>query len=353
VDYIDIGVTEMDTDATQMGAEELDLASAFETADGDAGGDAGGTETEVETDHTPVEGEGEGEEGGEGEGEGAEGEGADSELELDLTGDEQSTVVPIKDDQKVVLVIDGQNVETTFGQMKADAQKVAAAEKRFTEAAQIRKDAEQKLAILPEREKQLGQVLEYYIGQSQQFMQQQAPDWAKLLEENPTEYLKQRHAWEQKQTELNQARGIQQELQRRDAEARQASAQRQVDEERQRLLEVLPEWRDPAKAAQGARELDQYLDSQGVPPEMRAQIDTAKVLLIARKAMLYDRAMAKQAAARANGVKKNQVAARTVERPGAAQVPATTSQKVVARRANAEKAFKQNPSVDTLSSFFE
>jgi hypothetical protein len=118
-------------------------------------------------------------------------------------------------------------------------------------------------------------------------------------------------------------------------------------------MDALPEWKDPQKAAQGARELDQYLSDQGVPPEMRAQIDTAKVVLIARKAMLYDRAIAKQAAARANGLKKNQQQGARVERPGAGRSTPTASSKEVARLQKADKVFKQNPGVNTLAAFFE
>jgi len=277
----------------------------------------------------------------------------DEDLELDLNAETPQDTGAIKDETVVVLNIDGASVQTTFGQLKADAQKYAGANKKFEEAAAIRKDAETKLAILPEREKQLGQVLEYYIQQSQQFMQTQQPNWAKLLEEDPTEYLKQRHVWEQKQTELSQARGIQQELQRRDAEARQASMTQFAAEQKALLIQALPEWSDPQKAAQGARELDQYLADQGVPPEMRAQIDTAKVVLIARKAMLYDRALAKQAAARKAGLLKNQQQARQVERPGAGRGVPTASTKEVARLQKADKAFKQNPGVNTLAAFFE
>jgi hypothetical protein len=277
----------------------------------------------------------------------------DEDLELDLTGEQQQPADGIKDETVIVLNVEGKSVETTFGQLKANAQKYESANHRFEEAAAIRKDAESKLAILPEREKQLGQVLEYYINQSQQFLNTQQPNWAQLLEENPTEYLKQRHVWETKQTELNQARNIQTELQRRDAEARAASTQRFADEQKALLIDALPEWKDPQKAAQGARELDQYLADQGVPPDMRAQIDTAKVVLIARKAMLYDRAIAKQAAARAAGLKKNQQQGARVERPGAGRGTVTATSKEVARLQKADKVFKQNPGVNTLAAFFE
>lgn len=285
---------------------------------------------------------------------------ADLDLELDAEGNEIQPTGEISDETLVKLVVDGKEETKTYGQLKADAQKYAGAEKRFEEAAAIRKDAEAKLPVLTEREKQLGQVLEYYIAQSTQFMEQKQPDWEKLIAEDPQKYLATRHEWEKKQAELNQARQIKTELQRQNAEQEQASKSQRVAEERTKLLGAIPEWQDPTKAAEGAREVSKYLADAGIPAEMLSDIDHHQVLVIARKALLYDRAIAKQKAARdasANGKdpvqqkqRKQQV---RVERPGAATPVATVTQRSQASRQKAAQAFKAAPSVDTLASLFE
>lgn len=282
----------------------------------------------------------------------------DPDLELDLNGEDVDPDAPkvgvIADDTPVTYVVDGEEVTKTFAQMKADAQKAVGAEKRFLEAAAIRKDAETKLAVIPEREKQLGQVLEYYIAQSTQFMEK-APDWEKLIAEDPQKYLAERHAWEKKQGELNQARQIQTELQRRNAEQAQASKSQVIAAEREKLLQALPEWQDPAKAAEGARAVGNYLKQVGIPDELLAEVDHHQVLVIARKAMLYDQAIAKQQAARKPGAQSVQKPQQTtrVERPGAASPIATQTQRGQAQRMNAAKAFKAAPSVETLANLFE
>jgi hypothetical protein len=229
------------------------------------------------------------------------------------------------------------------------------AKKRFQEATTIRKDAEAKLAVLPQMEQKLSQVLQYYIGQSQQFAETQQPDWAKLLEENPTEYVKQRHAWEVKQHELNTARNIQNELQRRNAEAEQASRAQTIGEQKDLLLKAIPEWQDPVKAAEGSKAVGEYLAKSGIPDDLLKGIDHHQVLVIARKAMLYDQAIAKQQAARKPGAKTIQKPQQQVrvERPGAATpMPSSASRSQVSRQ-KAEQRFKQAPSVDNLASLFE
>jgi hypothetical protein len=71
----------------------------------------------------------EGEEGSEGEGEGEEGEGeGDEELELVEGEGEEDEPVDLKDDVKLVLTINGKQVEKTLGQLRADAQKYEASE---------------------------------------------------------------------------------------------------------------------------------------------------------------------------------------------------------------------------------
>lgn len=276
------------------------------------------------------------------------------ELEL-VEGEEGEEAVDLKDDVKLILTVNGKQVEKTLGQLRADAQKYEASEERFQEATTIRKDAEAKLAVLPQMEQQLKSVLEFYIGQSQQFVQAQQPDWVKLLDENPTEYVKQRHAWEIKQGELVTARNIQLELQRRTAEAEQASRTQTIGNEKIKLLAAIPEWQDPVKAAEGSKAVGDYLAKSGIPDDLLKNIDHHQVLVIARKAMLYDQAIAKQQAARKPGAKTNQVPKQNVrvERPGAATSLPSSQTRSQASRQKAEQRFKQAPSVDNLATLFE
>lgn len=357
----------MPGDATQgTGAEMVDIASFFEGEPDDGNQpqdqniDPSGTQQtqqEVEVEIDPETGEPL-----------AVSAEVDPGNELDLNVDPNAVNEPtgelvVPDDHIVKLTVDGKEVERSFADLVAGAQKYEAANKRFEEAAAIRKEYTDKSQNLVTREGQLGEVLKYYIEQTQQFIQASQPNWEKLLNENPQEYLIVKHNWDRKQAELQQAQIVQQNLQRQQAERDAAAASQRVEEARAKLTSAIPEWADPRKAAEGAAAVDKYLEAQGLPVHMRSQIDTAEVLLIARKAMLYDQAIAKQKAARLAGgsqaagqqVRQTQVRQQgRVERPGAARSPAqTAASQANLAKANAQKAFAQNPSVDSLSSFFE
>lgn len=271
--------------------------------------------------------------------------GADDEL--DLTGGEGAEGDGEGDGQEPVFEIpvgDGKTITKTQSELIAEASKYHGANRKFEEAAAIRKDAEAKLAQVPEREKQLGTVLEHYIRESRALMAAQQPNWEALLAQDPAQYTRVRHAWEVQQSQLRQAQETKQLLDQRNAEQQAATLRGRISEEASKIVEAIPAWKDPAKAAEGAKAVGSYLESQGIPAEMQAQMDTAAVFLIARKAMLYDQALAKQKSVQ-NGVKQ---APRT-ERPGASQV----TPKNQLAKANAGKAFKANPSVNTLAAFFE
>lgn len=350
----------MPTDATQeTGANVADLETMFDaepdtgsqnelTTETGAGKPAGEAVVELDEHGQPLVTEAE----------------IDPDLSLELEVDPDAEVtegeVVITDETPVKLVVDGKEVTKTIGEMKADAQKYEGANKRFEEAAALRKQYEGAAQQYTERATQLENVLGHYIQQSQKMMQEQQPNWPKLLAENPQQYLVERHNWEIRQGEVIRAQQQAQELQRHNAEQQAASAKQRVEQERGKLVSAIPDWADPMKAAEGARAIDLYLHQQGVPPELRTQIDDANVLLIARKAMLYDAAIAKQKAAR---TAKGSVAVQSdgttpqrttrVERPGAGKGVQTATQRTQAQRANAAKAFDSNPSVDTLATYFQ
>lgn len=283
----------------------------------------------------------------------------DPDLELDL--DPNAVVDPLDPnevvDPELKLVIDGTEVTKKQSELIAEAQKYAGAEKRFQEAAEIRKTAEAQIQKTTEREQQLGKVLEFYIREANQLMQARQPDWQALINEDPKKYLTIRSAWEAEQGKLQQAANTKAELERQNAEQQSVSTKTRVEQERVKLLEAIPEWKDPVKAAEGAKAVGDYLKGTGIPEQMLAQIDHHQVLLVARKAMLYDQAMAKQKAARANPAaaqqQNGQRQTTRVVRPGAAQGVQTQARRTEASRANAEKSFAANPSVDTLANWFE
>lgn len=92
-----------------------------------------------------------------------------------------------------------------------------------------------------------------------------------------------------------------------------STAQTAIEQARQ-LAELIPEWADPARASQELGDVRSFLLDQGVPQDYVATASDPRELAIARKAMLYDRAMAERGGLSAKRVHD----ASRVLQPGAA-----------------------------------
>lgn len=271
----------------------------------------------------------------------------DDEPEIELPDDVEPEEEPSEegDDDVFEIKVNGKTQKLTRAEIVEKAQLAEGARVKFEEAAAIRKEAEALKTAMPEREKQLAQVLQHYIQQAQALMPQE-PNWRQLLEQDPHNYQRVRLDWEQRIGELNQARQAEQVLKQRESEAQAAANHGRILEAKEKLLEAIPAWKDPIKAAEGAKQVDKYLESKGIPQEMRAAIDHPMVVVLAQKAMLYDQALER----------RQQVQTGQVQQPLKTERPGVSSQatpKAQVRRAQTEKAWKANPSIDTLANFFQ
>jgi hypothetical protein len=239
------------------------------------------------------------------------------------------------------LKVDGEERVVKQSDLLASAQKYLAGDKRLEEAAKLRKEVEpERAAVLAERQ-QLGQALQHYTAQLTTVLQATQPNREQLAAENPGEYVRQRHAWEQKLGELQRAQEAQAILTQRQQQDQMKAAQARGAEEQEKLLTVLPEWKDPAKAKTEAAAVDGYLKAQGFTDDERNGIADHRVVVITRKAMLYDELMKSQGTA-AQRVKNVPPRA---ERPGVS----TQTTQASADRSKALERFSKAPSIDTLA----
>lgn len=74
----------------------------------------------------------------------------------------------------------------------------------------------------------------------------------------------------------------------------QARMQSYLEEEREKLLDAIPEWKDDAVASNEKRELIEFAKSAGYTDEEIAMVTDHRVLVLLRKAMLHDKAQKKR-----------------------------------------------------------
>lgn len=148
---------------------------------------------------------------------------------------------------------------------------------------------------------------------------QQEPDWQKLYDTDPLEYVRQKDLWRERQERMQAAQYEQQRVQTLMAQEQAQQLQKMVAEGRQTLLEAVPQWKDQKKWDADRVQLLEYGQKLGFTGEELNQTYDPRAVLALYKAMQYDRLVA-------NKPKPNQPKGPKVSSAGsAASAPRTTS----------------------------
>lgn len=146
---------------------------------------------------------------------------------------------------------------------------------------EVERERAQYAQLLPALEERLNQPAE------------QEPDWDKLYDTDPVMAAKAERQWnKQKEERKGQLEAVRQERERMSKINEERNAQmhaRYVDEQRQILPDLIPEWRDTKVAKKEATELRDFLINEGFTEEDVSGLANASLVKLARKAMLYDR----------------------------------------------------------------
>lgn len=219
---------------------------------------------------------------------------------------------------KVSVKVDGQPAEATLADLVKSYQIGEAAERRLEEAKSKAKAQTQELADKAQALESQYAVAAELVKGAERLLDQDTKsiDWARLREEDPAEYSAKRSEVAERRASIEQMKKNAVESYQNSAGERQQQFQAQLVERRQTeesaLLEKHPEWKDADKAKDEKSKLAQYLMNEGFSkPEVANALDH-RLILMARKAMLYDQAQSKTSAA-----KKKVAKVPKVMKPGA------------------------------------
>ena len=206
--------------------------------------------------------------------------------------------------------------------------------------------AEQRKAIEQERQQYASQLQALIPALQQSIAGEFADiktiaDVERLARDDPDRYAR----WQAKQTALQAAQAHQLQLAQQQAKEHEERLKAWTAEQEKILLEAIPAWKKDLAA--GQREIGaikEYLVSQGVDREQAANLRDANLILLARKAMLYDKAQA--AKAQAKPVVKP---APKVVKPGAPQAQTPNEERIAAQR----KELKRSGRIDSAAKLLE
>lgn len=251
------------TSALPEGEEGDDLDLDIDDEDGDHG--AG----EAEDDSDPADG------GSDPDDEGAD----DGEPELPATVDIDGTAVPLEELKKGYL---RQSDYTRKTQELAEQRKTL---------------AEQHTVLSQERQQYA--VLLPVLARMVETGGQQEPDWDTLFQQDPIGAVQQKHQWDRQMAArremLAAVQAEQQRLQETEQREQFEALSRTVAEERTKLLEKLPRWKDPAVAKAEREQVKQFALTLGFTPEELNAVTDHRAVYGLYMAMKYARLESRKA----------------------------------------------------------
>lgn len=186
--------------------------------------------------------------------------------------------------QTYTVRVDGEEVEVTIDELLSGYSRTQDYTRKTMALADQRKSLETELEQIRQERAQLTQVLEQIDVQDQE----QEPNWDLLYQQDPQQWLIQREVWREKQ---ERKRALVEEKQRL-LQAQEADKQRVisqfVEQERGRLTEVLPQWRDEKVAKTEKAKVADYAKRIGFTDQEIAQFYDHRAVSTLYKAMKFD-----------------------------------------------------------------
>lgn len=120
----------------------------------------------------------------------------------------------------------------------------------------------------------------------EKILSQEDPDLQQLKQKDPSRYLLIKS---EREEALKRVQAERQKVYAQYEADQRAAMVKRTQEERERLLAVLPSWRDPEKATQEAKEIATYAKGLGFSEQEIAGLSDHRALIALRKAWLYDK----------------------------------------------------------------
>lgn len=162
------------------------------------------------------------------------------------------------------------------------------------------------------------------------------PDWAKARAELTTEdFIALKADWDLHKERVAKINADAEKARAKVEEDQLAALSEHIEQEKAKLLKAIPSWEKPEVAKAEKKEMTDYaLEEYGFTPENMAQVTDHRILLILRKAMLYDKRVKADAARLKAGREKLAAAATVTPPPGTPKAPGAKKAKAVAESRN-------------------
>lgn len=216
----------------------------------------------------------------------------DDDSELDEEDSDEEGTQELPDDLTVKVKVDGEEVEVTLAELRNGYSRTSDYTRKAQALAEERKAFQNEAETIRMERAQYAELLPLL---QQQLVQQASaePDWDILYNEDPIEAARLERQWRKSREEQTyRLQAIQAEQQRLAQEFSQdqiRAVQTFVNQEREKLPDIIPEWKDQGTMVREAKELRDWAISQGMSEQDVDGLREAVHVALIRKAMLYDK----------------------------------------------------------------
>lgn len=211
----------------------------------------------------------------------------------DVEGEEEETEEEEPVETKFVVKVDGKELEVDKEELIRGYQREADYTRKTQKLAEERRLVESEFQQVRAEREQYAQVLGQLKQKVQEF-EPAEPDWNALEAQDPVEYARQ---WTHFQRRQQQLQAIQQEEARVNA-LRQVEQQKHLQElliaERDKLIEKIPDWKNPEKAKAERDGVLEYGKQLGFSDAELDQVTDSRAVIALYKAWKYDQLMSKK-----------------------------------------------------------
>lgn len=245
----------------------------------------------------------------------AEGETEEAEVEAE---EEDAEPEEEDDDPLVTVKVDGKTSEVPFSEVVKGYQRQEDYTRKTMEISEQRNALQREMATVQDQKAQLMEALAHFAIPTDQ-----QPNWEELAYQlSPQEYNQQRALWDRQQVERQQARQMHQSLQKQ-------QRQQKLAAEQAKLLEAVPEWRDPKAFQRAAQEMVSAGGEYGFSQEEVAALSDHRLLRA-----LHDLSEFKRMKASANAAAKKVSAVKPKLKAGSKGSKVQQSQKARQEKMN-------------------
>ena len=221
----------------------------------------------------------------------------EDESEEDESEEEESEEDEVEEEPEVYAVkVDGEELEVSLEELVQGysrhsdyTRKTQELASQRDQMAQMQQQWASEISQAQAERQQYMEAIGQFVQQSMVGLEQYASvDWESLREEDPIAFVTKKEEFRDAQERVRQAQaqqGVEAEKQKQEfAKIKQMALQ----EEHKKLVAAVPEWNEPEKRGELARELSSYALSQGFKQEELQELIDHRSLIVLMKAQKYD-----------------------------------------------------------------